>query len=147
MSTKIEAMSFFEEINPPALGAPRGFNHGLLVQPGWSVLFVAGQTAATIDGDVSDRAFVSQFSEALDKTLVVVRAAGGTAEHIVRMTVYVTDMETYRASRPLLTTVWRERMGRHYPAMAVVAVTELVDRDATVEIEATAALPPPALPC
>ena len=136
-------MSVFEEINPPALGAPRGFNHGLLVQPGWSLLFVAGQTAASVDADVGDRAFVSQFTEALDKTLAVVRAAGGGAEHIVRMTVYVTDIEAYRASRPCLNTVWRERMGLHYPAMALVAVTALVDRDATVEIEATAALPPP----
>ena len=146
MTTKMEAMSFFEEINPPALGAPRGLNHGLLVQAGWSLLFVAGQTAATVDGEVSDRAFVSQFTEALDKTLAVVRAAGGTAEHIVRMTVYVTDMPAYRASRPRLNTMWHERMGRHYPAMALVAVTELVDRDASVEIEATAALPPPLPP-
>jgi enamine deaminase RidA (YjgF/YER057c/UK114 family) len=144
MTTKTQAISLFEEVNPPALGAPRGFNHGLVVKPGWSLLFVAGQTAATVDGEVRDRAFVSQFTAALDKTLSVVRAAGGAPEHVVRMTVYVTDMEAYRASRAVLNTVWRERMGRHFPAMALVAVTELVDRDATVEIEATAALPPPA---
>ncbi len=142
MTTKIEPMHVFDEINPPTLGTPRGFNHGLVVQPGWGLLFVAGQTAATVEGEVHDRTFVGQFAEALDKTLAVVRAAGGAAEHIVRMTVYVTDMEAYRASRPSLNTVWRDRMGRHYPAMALVAVTELVDRDATVEIEATAALPP-----
>ena len=137
----IDAM-LFDEINPPVLGAPRGFNHGLVVQPGWSLLFVAGQTAATRDGEVRDIGFISQFTEALDKTLAVVRAAGGAPEHIVRMTVYVTDMAAYRASRPCLTSIWRERMGRHYPAMALVAVTELVDRDASVEIEATAAFPP-----
>jgi enamine deaminase RidA (YjgF/YER057c/UK114 family) len=139
---KGEAMTLFDEINPPALGAPRGFNHGLVVPPGCTLLFVAGQTAASTNGVVGDRAFVSQFTEALDKTLAVVRAAGGAPEHVVRMTVYVTDMEAYRASRKCLTSVWRERMGRHYPAMALIAVTELVDRDATVEIEATAALPP-----
>lgn len=138
---KTDLVSGFEAINPPALGQPRGFNHGLLVQPGHVLLFVAGQTAATVDGDVADRAFVSQFTEALDRTLAVVRAAGGSPEHIVRMTVYVTDMAAYRASRPQLTAVWRERMGRHYPAMAVVAVSELVDADASIEIEATAALP------
>ena len=143
MTTKIERTALFDEINPPTLGSPRGFNHGLLVKPGWSLLFVAGQTAATVDGHVHDSAFVSQFTEALDKTLAVVRAAGGTPEHIVRMTVYVTDMDAYRASRPRLNSVWRDRMGRHYPAMSLVAVTELVDRDASVEIEATAALPPP----
>ena len=144
MTIKTPALGLFDEINPPALGAPRGFNHGLLVKPGWSLLFVAGQTAATIDGEVRDRSFVGQFTEALDKTLAVVRGAGGRPEHIVRMTVYVTDMEAYRSSRACLNTVWRERMGRHFPAMALVAVSELVDRDATVEIEATAAFPPPA---
>jgi len=138
----MEAMTLFDEINPPALGVPRGFNHGLVVHPGWSLLFVAGQTATAVDGDVHDRAFVSQFTAALDKTLAVVREAGGAADHIVRMTVYVTDMAAYRESRPCLNTIWRERMGRHYPAMALVAVTELVDRHASVEIEATAALPP-----
>ncbi len=141
MTINTEAMGLFEEINPPALGAPRGFNHGLVVEPSWRLLFVAGQTAATVDGDVRDRTFVGQFTEALDKTLAVVRAAGGSAENIVRMTIYVTDIEAYRASRSCLNGVWRERMGRHYPAMALVAVTELVDRDANVEIETTAALP------
>ena len=131
----------FHEINPPALGAPRGFTHGLLVPPGCSLLFVAGQTATSTSGDIADAAFLSQFAVALDKILAVVRTVGGGAEHIVRMTVYVTDMEAYRASRAGLTDVWRDRMGRHYPAMALVAVTDLVDPGATVEIEATAALP------
>jgi enamine deaminase RidA (YjgF/YER057c/UK114 family) len=142
MTTKIEGARLFEEINPPALGTPRGFNHGLVVEPSWRLLFVAGQTAATVTGDVADRTFVGQFTEALDKTLAVVRAAGGLPENIVRMTIYVTDIEAYRDSRPCLNAVWRERMGRHYPAMALVGVTELVDRDTTVEIETTAALPP-----
>ena len=136
-----EATTLFDEINPPVLGEPRGFNHGLVVQPGFSLLFVAGQTATAVDGEIHDLSFVSQFTAALDKTLAVVRAAGAAPEHIVRMTVYVTDMAAYRESRPCLSAVWRERMGRHYPAMALVAVTELVDREATVEIEATAAFP------
>lgn len=138
----MEAMTLFDEINPPALGSPRGFNHGLVVQSGWNLLFVAGQTATGPDGEVHDRAFASQFTVALDKTLAVVRAAGAAPEHIVRMTVYVTDMAAYRESRPCLTKLWRERMGRHYPVMALVGVTDLVDRDAAVEIEATAAFPP-----
>ena len=142
MAIRTETTNVFDEINPPALGAPRGFNHGLLVPPGWGLLFVAGQTAATTAGVVRDIAFVSQFAEALQKTIAVVAAAGGTPEHIVRMTVYVTDMDAYRESRASLTGVWREMMGRHYPAMALVEVSRLVDPDATVEIEATAALPP-----
>ena len=139
---KTQTQGVFDEINPAALGTPRGFNHGLFVPPGFGLLFVAGQTAANAAGEVADRAFVSQFAVALDKTLAVVAAAGGGAEHIVRMTVYVTDMEAYRASRGPLNGIWRDRMGRHYPAMALVGVSHLVDVDATVEIEATAALPP-----
>ena len=139
---KTQTRGVFDEINPAALGTPRGFNHGLFVPPGFGLLFVAGQTAANGAGEVADLAFVSQFAVALDKTLAVVAAAGGTPEHIVRMTVYVTDMEAYRASRGPLNAVWRERMGRHYPAMALLGVSHLVDVDATVEIEATAALPP-----
>ena len=131
-----------QEVNPPALDAPRGFNHGLLVQPGHALLFVAGQTAATGDGHVRDDSFVAQFAVALDKALTVVRSAGGRPEHIVRMTVYVTDMDAYRVNRARLSPIWRERMGRHYPAMSLVAVSSLVDRAATVEIEVTAALPP-----
>jgi enamine deaminase RidA (YjgF/YER057c/UK114 family) len=131
----------FRTVNPPALDAPRGFVHGLLVQPGHALLFVAGQTAANAEGQVRDRGFVAQFTEALDKALTVVTAAGGRPEHIVRMTVYVTDMEAYRAARSELSAVWRVRMGRHYPAMSLVAVTGLVDREANVEIEVTAAFP------
>jgi enamine deaminase RidA (YjgF/YER057c/UK114 family) len=139
---KTQTRGVFDEVNPAALGTPRGFNHGLFVPPGFGLLFVAGQTAANSAGEVADAAFVSQFAVALDRTLAVVTAAGGTAEHIVRMTVYVTDLDAYRASRGLLNAIWRERMGRHYPAMALIGVSQLVDADATVEIEATAALPP-----
>lgn len=134
-------MTGFTPINPPELGAPRGFSHGLLAPEGWRLLFVAGQTAADDSGRVDDRAFVAQFVAALDKTIAVVRAAGGRPEHIGRMTIYVTDLDAYMESRPLLRDKWRERMGDHYPAIALVGVTRLVDAGATVEIEATAAVP------
>lgn len=128
-------MSGFTAINPPELGAPRGFSHGLLAPEGWRVLFVAGQTAA------SERGFAAQFAAALDKTIAVVRTAGGRPEHIGRMTVYVTDLDAYLASRAALRDQWRERMGNHYPAMALVGVTRLVEPGAIVEIEAIAMLP------
>ena len=69
------------------------------------------------------------------------RAAGGRPDHVARLTVYVTDMEAYREARTRLGDVWRAAMGRHYPAMALVEVTALVDVGAVVEIEATAVLP------
>lgn len=134
-------MIVMEPINPPALGAPRGYTNGLLVPAGWRVLFIAGQTAADADGRVAEPGFVQQFQAALDKTLTVVRAAGGGPEHVARMTVYVTDMAAYRGSRACLGEVWRNRMGRHYPVMALLGVSQLVDETATVEIEATAVVP------
>jgi enamine deaminase RidA (YjgF/YER057c/UK114 family) len=127
-------------INPPELGPARGFSHGALAAEG-RMLFIAGQTAAAAGGRIVDRAFVAQFAASLDKIVTVVRAAGGGPEHIARMTVYVTDMDSYLESRPALREVWQQRMGKHYPAMALVGVTRLVDADATVEIEATAVLP------
>ena len=130
-----------EPVNPPALGVPRGYTNGLLAPSGWRVLFIAGQTAADADGRVADPSFVQQFQAALDKALAVVRAAGGRPEHVARMTVYVTDMNAYRESRACLGEIWRNRMGRHYPVMALVGVAHLVDQAATVEIEATAVVP------
>ena len=125
-------------INPPELGRPRGFSHGVLAPAGTRVLFVAGQTAADDRGHVADRAFGAQFASALEKVLRVVHGAGGDAASIARMTIYVTDMETYRASRPQLGEVWTRLMGAHYPAMALIQVTGLVDAEATVEIQADA---------
>lgn len=134
-------MTVLEPVNPPALGAPRGYTNGLIAPTGWRVLFVAGQTAADRDGRVAEPSFLQQFEAALDKTLAVVHAAGGRPEHVARMTVYVTDMEEYRRSRGCLNEIWRSRMGRHYPVMALVGVAQLVDQAATVEIEATAVVP------
>jgi enamine deaminase RidA (YjgF/YER057c/UK114 family) len=125
----------FEIVNPDELGRPSGFSHGLVAPPGGRLLFVAGQNAP----DAGD--FVAQFAAALERALAVVRTAGGRPEHVARLTVYVTDMEAYRASRTRLGDTWRAAMGRHYPAMALVEVTSLVDVGAVVEIEATAVLP------
>jgi len=126
-----------DAVNPPELGAPRGFAHGLIAPAGGRTLFVAGQ----IGTDAASDDFIGQFDRALARVLIVVTAAGGSAEHIARMTVYVTSMETYTDSRAALRDVWRRHLGSHYPAMALVAVTALVDPNASVEIEATAVLP------
>lgn len=85
--------------------------------------------------------FVAQFERALGNILEVVREAGGEAEHIGRMTIYVITMETYRASLQRLGAVWRSKLGRHYPAMALVEVRSLVDHGALLEIEATCVIP------
>ena len=122
----------FEIINPESLGRPSGWNHGMLGPAGGRVLFVAGQTAPTISG------FVAQWDAALERVLAVVQAAGGGPESIGRMTVYVTDRTSYLSQLKPLGEVHRRRLGRHYPAMALVVVDALVDPAALVEIEATA---------
>jgi enamine deaminase RidA (YjgF/YER057c/UK114 family) len=128
-------------VNPNELGPAKGFSHGMLGPRAGRILFVAGQTAADSSGHVEERAFLAQFEAALAKALAVVRAAGGRVEDIGRMTVYVTDIAAYREARKALGGVWQKHMGTHYPAMALVQVSELVDRYATVEIEVTAVVP------
>jgi len=103
---------------------------------------VAGQTAADEKGEIGQQDFVAEFSLALKKVIEVVRAAGGDPSHIARMTIYVTDMRAYIASRARLSDVWTSMMGRHYPAIALIEVSGLVDRGAKVEIAADAMLPP-----
>lgn len=129
-------------VDPEALGRPRGFRHGILAPPGGRLLFVAGQTAADTDGRIPPEAsdLAAQFGRALDRMLAVVREAGGAPEDVARLTIYVTDMDAYRAARGPIGEAYRARMGRHYPAMALVEVRRLVDEGAAVEIEATAVL-------
>lgn len=135
----------FEIVNPRSLGAPAGFSHGILAPAGGRLLFVAGQTGLE-EGSREPADFAGQFALALDKVLKVVTEAGGGPPDVARLTVYVTDLAEYRAARPTLAGVWSSRMGRYYPAMALVEVKGLVDEGARVEIEATAVLAADARP-
>jgi enamine deaminase RidA (YjgF/YER057c/UK114 family) len=112
----------------------------MLAQAGGRMLFIAGQTARDRSGQVQAGDFVSQFDQALANVLAVLREAGGEPEDIGRFTIYVTDMAQYRINLKPLGEVYRRRMGTHFPAMALVEVTSLVDPQAVVEIEATAVL-------
>ncbi len=131
----------FEIFNPDSLGPPSGWNNGLLAPAGSRVLFVAGQAGSDDSGTIVSDDFVDQFDAALARSITVVEEAGGGPENIARFTIFVTDMAEYRSSLKPLGARYRDRMGRHYPAMALVAVSEMVDPRAKVEIEATAVLP------
>jgi NAD(P)-dependent dehydrogenase (short-subunit alcohol dehydrogenase family)/enamine deaminase RidA (YjgF/YER057c/UK114 family) len=133
-------MSRLAIINPEELGAPRGWNNGMLAPEGGRTLFIAGQTARDGSGRVPAADFVSQFDRALGNVLAVLHQAGGQPGDIGRFTIYVTDMAQYRASLKPLGEAYRRRMGTHFPAMALVEVKSLVDPEAMVEIEATAVL-------
>lgn len=128
-------------INPPALGKPVGYAHGM-VHGG--LLFVAGQVGALPDKDGALRIvapdMAGQFEQALANVLEVVRAAGGRPEGVLEMTVFVTDLEAYRQARPALGQAWKRRLGRHYPAMTLVEVAGLVEPGSLVEIRAVAAV-------
>lgn len=133
-----EMSSRFAVINPEELGAPRGWNNGMLAREGGRLLFIAGQTARDASGRVPASDFVSQFERALGNAIAVLHQAGGTASDLGRLTIYVTDVKQYRASLKPLGAAYRRVMGSHYPAMALVEVSSLVDEQALVEIEATA---------
>lgn len=131
-------------INPDTLGAPHGYSHGTLAPAEGRLLFVAGQTAREPSGRIVAGGVADQWKQALENVLAVVRAAGGGPEDIGRLTIYVTDLAEYRANLGPIGEAYRSVMGRHYPAMALVEVAGLVDDGATVEIEATAVIPPEA---
>ncbi len=127
-----------EIVNPPQLAKPRGYSHG--VKGRGELLFVAGQIGWDAEARLVSDDFVAQFAQALDNVLAVVRSAGGAPESVARLTIYVADKAEYVAAARALGAAWRERMGRHYPAMALVEVKSLLEPGARVEIEATAIL-------
>jgi enamine deaminase RidA (YjgF/YER057c/UK114 family) len=128
-----------EVVQPPTWPAPKGYVNGVVARG--RTLYVAGQVGWTPEGQFETDDFVEQFARALDNVLAVVRAAGGEPAHVVRMTIYVTDLDAYRDNLRPVGRAWKERFGKHFPAMALVGVTGLVERRAKVEIEATACLP------
>jgi enamine deaminase RidA (YjgF/YER057c/UK114 family) len=130
-----------EPINPAELGAPSGYSHGMLAPAGGRLLSIAGQIGWDADRRLAGPGFLEQFERALANVLAVVRAAGGGPEHLVRLTVYVTDKRDYLADREAVGAAYRSVMGRRYPAMALVEVAGLVEDGAKVEIEGTAVVP------
>ncbi len=128
------------EINPPKWPSPRGYSHAMAGTG--TFVFIGGQIATDNAGRVMTVGLVPQARQALRNLRTVLAEAGGAPEHIAQMTWYVLDIDHYRAMLRELGLVYREIMGRHYPAMVLVEVTGLVEPAAIVEIAATAILPP-----
>ena len=124
-------------LQPPGWPRPRGYANGMVGEG--RVVFVAGQVGWDAQGRFAE-GFVPQCAQALRNVLAVLAEAGAGPAEVARMTWYVTDIAAFRAAGSDLGTVWRETMGRAFPAMAVVGVTALVEPAALVEIEATAVL-------
>jgi len=128
-------------VQPEGWEPPSGYSNGVLAPVGARLLFVAGQIAWDADQVLVGRGdFVAQFRQALSNVLAVVAAADGHPTHLASLTVFVTDKQLYLDSTAALGAVWRELVGRHYPAMALVEVKGLLERDALVEIQALAAI-------
>jgi enamine deaminase RidA (YjgF/YER057c/UK114 family) len=131
-------MAKLTPVNPESLARPVGFSHGM--KGSGDLVFVAGQVGWNREGRMVSDDLALQFAQALENVLDVVWAAGGSPTSVARMTVYVTDKDEYLRKRKAIGEAWRKRMGKHYPAMALVEVKALVEDDAKVEIEATAVL-------
>lgn len=123
-------------IQPDGWKPAKGYANGVLTASG--TLYVGGQIGWTADQVFEARDFIGQMRQALQNIRDVVHAAGGVPEHITRLTWYVTDKADYLAHQREVGTVYREVMGRHFPAMTMVVVSALVEDAALVEIEATA---------
>ncbi len=124
---------------PEGWPRPRGYSNGVAVAG--EMVFVAGQIGWTPAGVFEETTLSGQFRQTLDNTLAVLASAGARPEHIARMTWYITDKRAYAASLAEIGAIWRERIGRHYPAMAVVEVSALIEDQALIEIETTAVIP------
>jgi enamine deaminase RidA (YjgF/YER057c/UK114 family) len=127
-------------ITPAGFPKPRGYSNGVIAPPG-RALYVSGQIAWDKDARIVSPDFATQFLQTLDNVIAVVREAGGGTDHIVKLLVFVTDLEAYRAATASIGAGWRERMGRWYPAMSLVKVAGLLEPGAMVEIEGVAVLP------
>jgi enamine deaminase RidA (YjgF/YER057c/UK114 family) len=126
-------------LQPPGWTRPKGFSNGIACQG--RLVFIAGQVGWTGEGRWQARDFAGQFRQALRNVIDVLKEAGGGPEHIVRLTWYVLDSREYLNSLKAVGEAYRELMGRHYPTMAVVQVSGLVEDQARLEIEATAVVP------
>jgi enamine deaminase RidA (YjgF/YER057c/UK114 family) len=126
-------------LQPPAWARAKGFSNGIAASG--RLVFIAGQVGWTGQGEWKEKSFAGQFRQTLENILEVLAQAKGRPEHLVRLTWYVLDRDEYLASIKEVGAAYRELMGRHYPTMAVVQVSGLVERNARLEIEATAVVP------
>lgn len=124
-------------ILPAGWPVPRGYANGMVAQ---GRVVVTGGLVGWDAGGVFAQGFLAQLRQTLLNIRAVVEAGGGRVEDIVRLTWYVTDIDAYRESLKDMGPIYREVMGRHFPAMAVIGVAALVEPDALVEIEATAVI-------
>lgn len=122
-----------ERINPAELGRPSGFSHAVAATGRF--VFLAGQTALDEENRIVGDGVVEQFERALSNLLTALRAAGGTPSDLCSVTIYIVDMDDYRAHAREIGAVWKRLAGSEYPAMAGIGVSRLWDEEALVEVQ------------
>jgi len=127
---------------PESWAPPIGYANGIAV-PAGKIVFIAGQVGWDAQQKFHSAEIAPQFEQALKNVLAVLAEAGGRAEHICRMTAYCCDKPAYLAARSQLGKIWRALMGKHYPAMSMIFVSDLLDAPGKIELEATAVIPGP----
>ena len=132
-------MTVHEILQPPGWVRPKGYANGIAAEG--RMVFTAGVVGWDGEERFVTTALAGQFRQVLENTRAILAEGGAGPEHIVRMTCYVTSRDDYLAQLPAIGTAWREVLGKTFPAMAVVAVSALVEREALVEIETTAVVP------
>ena len=131
-------MADLNRVNPDSLARPSGFSHAV-VGRGTSV-FLAGQTGLDASGAIVEGGVVPQFEQAMANLLTALAEAGGTPDRLASLTIYIVDVDDYRAHTREIGEVWRRLVGTDYPASAGIGVTRLWDADALVEVQGLAVL-------
>jgi enamine deaminase RidA (YjgF/YER057c/UK114 family) len=132
-------MSELRAINPPGWVRPKGYSNAIVARG--TQVFVAGQVGWDGQERFASDDFVAQLRQTLKNTVDILAAAGARPDHIARMVWYVLDKQEYMARAAEAGAVWREIMGRHYPAITLVEVGALVADRARLEIESMAVIP------
>lgn len=128
-----------EYVNPASLARPSGFSHAVIASGG-RMVFLAGQTALDASGAIVGDTVTAQFEQALGNLLAALRAAGGEPGQLTSLTIYLTDLDDYRAHGREIGAVWRRLAGPLYPAMAAIGVSRLWDAAALIEIQGYAVI-------
>jgi enamine deaminase RidA (YjgF/YER057c/UK114 family) len=126
-------------LQPASWPRPRGFANGIVAAG--ETIFLAGQVGWDSQGRFAE-GLANQVGQALANIVTLLAEAGAEPRHLVRLTWFVTDLRAYRENTMTIGTAYRRVIGRHFPAMSVLGVSQLVEPEALVEIEATAVLPP-----
>lgn len=126
-------------LQPDGWAPARGYSNGVMAEG--KMVFTGGLVGWNAQQEWEHADMVSQFRQTLENIVAVLASAGAKPEHLVRLTWYITDKQEYNDNQRAFGAAYRDVIGRHFPAMAVVQVVSLMEDEAKIEIEATAVIP------